>query len=281
MTQSVQHAQATLDGRVDQLLVSSGLCTSRTRAAKAIAAGRVSLDGTLVTRASLAVKPGSTLSLATDEADRYVGRAAHKLIGALETFSGVVVQGALCLDAGASTGGFTQVLLERGARRVLAVDVGHGQLHPSIAADPRVENHEGVNVRELTEAFVPGGVDLVVADLSFISLRLVVGPLANVTRPGGEMILMVKPQFEIGRERLARTGVVTHAGSRRVAVEGVVSAALTAGLTLEEVARSTLQGQDGNAEFFLRLSVPSAPPTVTFSTASEQIAATLSAVDYS
>ncbi|RKW70924.1 TlyA family RNA methyltransferase [Galactobacter caseinivorans] len=281
MSAAIQSASAPEAGRVDQLLVTSGLCSSRTRAAKAIAAGRVSVDGLVVTRASLAVKPGSELSLTGDEADRYVGRAAHKLIGALETFTSVVVQDALCLDAGASTGGFTQVLLERGARRVIAVDVGHGQLHPTLSADPRVENHEGVNVRQLTEDFVPGGVDLVVGDLSFISLRLVVGPLANVTRPGGQMILMVKPQFEIGRERLARTGVVTHAGSRKVAVEGVVDAALRAGLTLEEVSRSSLPGQDGNAEFFLRLSVPTRPHTEHFSTASEQIAATLAAVDYS
>lgn len=277
----MHRAQAPEAGRLDQLLVSTGLCASRTRAAKAIAAGRVSVDGDTVTRASLTVKPGSSLSLSGDQADRYVGRAAHKLIGALEAFSGVVVQDALCLDAGASTGGFTQVLLERGARRVVAVDVGHGQLHPSLGEDPRVENHEGVNVRELKDSFVPGGVDLVVGDLSFISLRLVVGPLASVTRPGGTLILMVKPQFEIGRERLARTGVVTHPDSRRVAVQGVVDAALRSGLTLEEIARSTLPGQDGNAEFFLRLSVPAVPHTATLTTASQGIAKTLAAVDYS
>ena len=239
--------------RLDVALVAAGLLPSRTRAAKAIEAGRVSVDGHRATRASAPVAAGATLRLVADPADKYVGRAAHKLIGALDTFPDVVVQGRLALDAGASTGGFTQVLLERGAARVLAVDVGHGQLHPTVAGDPRVENREGVNVRDLTDASVPGGVDLVVGDLSFISLRLVIDSLARVTRPGGELLLMVKPQFEVGRGRVGRTGVVTDPQARQDAVGGVVQAARDAGLELRGAARSPLPGQDGNVEFFLHL----------------------------
>lgn len=249
-------ARATEASRLDVALVAAGLATSRTRAAKAVAAGRVSVDGLTVTRASAPVPADAELTLEEDAADRYVGRAAHKLLGALEAFPDVVVQDRECLDAGASTGGFTQVLLERGARHVLAVDVGHGQLHPTIAGDDRVENREGVNVRDLGPQDVPTGVDLVVGDLSFISLRLVVGPLASVVRQDGELLLMVKPQFEVGRHRLSRTGVVVDPAAREEAVRQVLSAATDAGLVLLGAARSPLAGQDGNVEFFLRFRRP-------------------------
>jgi len=265
--------------RADVALVAAGLFPSRTRAAKAIEAARVRLDGAPVTRAAQAVPAGATLSVAQDEADRWVGRAAHKLLGALEAFADVDPAGLTCLDAGASTGGFTQVLLERGADLIHAVDVGHGQLHPTLAADPRVRNHEGVNVRELGADFVPGGVDLVVGDLSFISLTLVLGPLAAATRPGGELILMVKPQFEVGRHALSRTGVVTSPDARRRAVESVVSAALGAGLALRGVRRSELAGQDGNAEFFLRLHRPGAHEPGA-DTGSEDVDRLVGGVDY-
>ncbi|WP_233548635.1 TlyA family RNA methyltransferase [Galactobacter valiniphilus] len=268
--------------RLDVALVKAGLFPSRTRAAKAVAAGRVSLDGAVITRASQAVAAGQELSVASDEADHWVGRAAHKLLGALDTFSDVDPRGALCLDAGASTGGFTQVLLERGARLVHAVDVGHDQLHPDIAADPRVRNHEGVNVRALTADFVDGGVDLVVGDLSFISLTLVVAPLASVLRPGGEALLMVKPQFEVGREKLSRTGVVSSPLQRREAVEAVLSAARAAGLEPRGIGRSQLAGQDGNAEFFVRLLKPAdpAPSTPPAGDAASPLGVMLDAVDY-
>ncbi|MDR2254544.1 MAG: TlyA family RNA methyltransferase [Arthrobacter sp.] len=244
--------------RVDVALVKAGLFTSRTRAAKAVAAGRVSLDGAQVTRAAQLAHVGQDLAVSEDPADQWVGRAAHKLLGALETFPDVDPTGALCLDAGASTGGFTQVLLERGAGHVHAVDVGHDQMHPLVANDPRVSNHEGVNVRALTEDFVPGGVDLVVGDLSFISLTMVVAPLASVLKPGGEALLMVKPQFEVGREKLARTGVVSSPLQRRESVEAVLNAAVAAGLRPLGIGRSSLAGQDGNAEFFVRLLKPRA-----------------------
>ncbi|MBN6865164.1 TlyA family RNA methyltransferase, partial [Micrococcus luteus] len=203
------------------------------------------------------VAADATLRL-RDPGPRYVSRAAHKLVSALEAFPDVGVAGRRALDAGASTGGFTQVLLERGAERVAAVDVGHDQLAPPVRADPRVLVREGLNVRDLTAEDIDGPVDLVVSDLSFISLRLVLAPLAGVCRPGAELLLMVKPQFEVGRRALPRSGVVTDPDARRDAVVGVAAAALGAGLAPHGLARSGLAGQDGNAEFFLRLRRPDA-----------------------
>ena len=240
--------------RLDQELVSRGLARSRTHAAKLIAAGRVSLDGLTVSRAAKQVGEEQRLAVQESTDEEYVSRAGHKLAGALDVFNDIGVAGRRCLDAGASTGGFTEVLLRRGAAEVLAVDVGHGQLVETIRNDPRVVVHEGMNVRHLTPAMIGGDVDLVVADLSFISLRLVVGALAAVTRPSGDLVLMVKPQFEVGRDNLGRTGVVGSAELRRSAVSGVVRSAAEAGLRLAGLARSPLPGQDGNVEFFLRLS---------------------------
>ncbi|MCZ6938020.1 TlyA family RNA methyltransferase, partial [Micrococcus luteus] len=222
-----------------------------------IRAGQVLLDGRPVRRPADRVAADATLRL-RDPGPRYVSRAAHKLVSALEAFPDVGVAGRRALDAGASTGGFTQVLLERGAERVAAVDVGHDQLAPPVRADPRVLVREGLNVRDLTAEDIDGPVDLVVSDLSFISLRLVLAPLAGVCRPGAELLLMVKPQFEVGRRALPRTGVVTDPDARRDAVAGVAAAALGAGLAPRGLARSGLAGQDGNAEFFLRLRRPDA-----------------------
>ena len=165
------------------------------------------LDGRPVRRPSDRVAADATLRL-RDPGPRYVSRAAHKLVSALEAFPDVGVAGRRALDAGASTGGFTQVLLERGAERVAAVDVGHNQLAPPVRADPRVLVREGLNVRDLTAEDIDGPVDLVVSDLSFISLRLVLAPLAGVCRPGAELLLMVKPQFEVGKDRIGHGGVV-------------------------------------------------------------------------
>ncbi|HKU02095.1 MAG TPA: TlyA family RNA methyltransferase, partial [Arthrobacter sp.] len=186
-----------------------------------------------------------------DEQDTYASRAGHKLAGALDAFPGISAQGKRCLDAGASTGGFTDVLLRRGAAHVVAVDVGHGQLVPHLRDDPRVEVHEGMNVRYMAPADIGGPAALTVADLSFISLTLVVQPLADCTGPGGDLVLMVKPQFEIGKDRLGRTGVVTSERERRMAVEKAARAALDAGLDLCGLAVSPLPGQDGNVEYFL------------------------------
>lgn len=243
--------------RADVALAARGLARSRTEGAALIRAGQVLLDGRPVRRPSDRVAADATLRL-RDPGPRYVSRAAHKLVSALEAFPDVAVAGRRALDAGASTGGFTQVLLERGAERVAAVDVGHNQLAPPVRADPRVLVREGLNIRDLTAEDIDGPVDLVVSDLSFISLRLVLAPLAGVCRPGAELLLMVKPQFEVGRRALPRSGVVTDPDARRHAVVGVTAAALGAGLAPRGLARSGLAGQDGNAEFFLRLRRPDA-----------------------
>ena len=243
--------------RADVALAARGLARSRTEGAALIRAGQVLLDGRPVRRPSDRVAADATLRL-RDPGPRYVSRAAHKLVSALEAFPDVGVAGRRALDAGASTGGFTQVLLERGAERVAAVDVGHDQLAAPVRADPHVLVREGLNVRDLTAEDIDGPVDLVVSDLSFISLRLVLAPLAGVCRPGAELLLMVKPQFEVGRRALPRSGVVTDPDARRDAVVGVAAAALGAGLAPRGLARSGLAGQDGNAEFFLRLRRPDA-----------------------
>ena len=247
-------------GRADVVLAARGLARSRTDAAALIRAGQVLADGTPVRRPAQPVGPGVELAL-VDDGPRYVSRAAHKLVSALAAFPDVAVAGRRALDAGSSTGGFTQVLLERGAAPVVAVDVGHDQLAAEIRADERVTVHEGLNVRDLTAAHTGGPVELVVSDLSFISLRLVVGAIAGVCAPDADLLLMVKPQFEVGRTALPRTGVVTDPSARRRAVTDVVAAAHRAGLEATGVARSGLPGQDGNVEFFLRLRAAASPST--------------------
>jgi 23S rRNA (cytidine1920-2'-O)/16S rRNA (cytidine1409-2'-O)-methyltransferase len=237
--------------RLDQTLVSRGLARSRTHAARLIAEGKVSSGGEVLAKASLQIQAGAALDVAASGEDSYVSRAGHKLAGALDAFPAVQVEGQRCLDAGASTGGFTEVLLRRGADHVVAVDVGHGQLVPQIRNDARVSVHEGLNVRYMTAEEIGGPAALTVADLSFISLTLVVAPLAACTEPGGDLVLMVKPQFEIGKDRLGRTGVVTSERERRLAVGKVAAAAMDAGLELKGLASSPLPGQDGNVEYFL------------------------------
>jgi 23S rRNA (cytidine1920-2'-O)/16S rRNA (cytidine1409-2'-O)-methyltransferase len=263
--------------RLDQELVSRGLARSRTHAARLVADRRVLLAGIPADKPSRSVRPGQDISIIPDDGEEFASRAGHKLAGALREFGDVQVPGRRCLDAGASTGGFTDVLLRRGAARVVAVDVGHDQLVPELRGDPRVQVHEGMNVRHLKPAMIGGEVDLVVADLSFISLSLVIPALAATTRVGGELLLMVKPQFEVGRENLSRTGVVTSAALRERAVAGVVASAHDAGLRHAGLARSPLPGQDGNVEFFLWLRKPdgggSPPPPAT--------APVLPEVDYS
>jgi 23S rRNA (cytidine1920-2'-O)/16S rRNA (cytidine1409-2'-O)-methyltransferase len=228
-----------------------GLARARTHAAALIAEGKVSSAGQVLSKASLQVPEDRDLAVEHTEEDSYVSRAGHKLAGALDAFPDVIVEGKRCLDAGASTGGFTEVLLRRGAAHVVAVDVGHGQLVPQLREDARVAVHEGMNVRYMTPADIGGQAEVTVADLSFISLTLVAHPLALCTQPGGDLVLMVKPQFEIGKDRLSRTGVVNSERERRMAVEKVANSALDAGLDLCGLAASPLPGQDGNVEYFL------------------------------
>ncbi|WP_062466206.1 TlyA family RNA methyltransferase [Demequina maris] len=235
--------------RLDRALVARGLVPSRTRAQELIGAGAVTVDGVVASKPALEVGDDAALEVAAP--DQYVSRAAHKLLGALDACPELDPRGRVALDVGASTGGFTQVLLERGAARVHAIDVGHGQLAPSIAADPRVVAREGLNARELTLDDLGERPDLVVADVSFISLTLLIDPIVAVCADDADLLLMVKPQFEVGRERLGRGGVVTNLDDRARAVANVVAAMTSAGLRIRRIARSTLPGPHGNVEFFV------------------------------
>ncbi|HEY0117355.1 MAG TPA: TlyA family RNA methyltransferase [Cellulomonas sp.] len=251
-----------MTARLDVELVRRGLARSRRQASELIAAGRVQVDGAPVLRPATSVDQERTVVVGQDPDDPgYASRAGHKLAGALDAWrpAGLVVAGRDCLDAGASTGGFTDVLLRRGARHVVAVDVGHGQLRPEIATDTRVESREGVNVREMAAGDIVPVPSLVVADLSFISLRLVLAPLAAVAAADADLVVLVKPQFEVGRERLGSGGVVRDQAARRDAVLGVLAAADHAGLTAVDLVVSPLPGQDGNVEFFCWLRGSAAP----------------------
>lgn len=243
--------------RLDRLVVDRGLARSRSQAQALILDGRVRVDGAVVGRPSALVGPRAVL---TAETDPYVSRAAHKLLGALDEL-GLAVTGR-ALDAGSSTGGFTQVLLERGAGTVHAVDVGTDQLVPTLRHDPRVVVHEQTNLRDLELDHVGGRpVDLTVADVSFISLTLLVAPLAAVTAPTGSMLLMVKPQFEVGRTRLGRGGVVRDPALHHEAVVAVADAAAALGWHVHAARPSRLPGPAGNREFFvlLRTGAPTVP----------------------
>lgn len=243
--------------RADQALVAAGLARSRRVAAELIRDGRVLLDDRVLRKPATLVGPDQTLRVER-RGEEWVGRAAHKLLGALETFEAIDPAGRRCIDAGASTGGFTQVLLRRGARHVVAIDVGHDQLVPEIRDDPRVEDLSGVNLRDVTTAAVPGRDtpvvqpgELVVCDLSFISLVLVMPTLAALTAAAGDLVALVKPQFEVGRDRLGHGGVVRSAAERRRAVDQVVASSTGCGLHVHGVARSRLTGANGNQEYLL------------------------------
>jgi 23S rRNA (cytidine1920-2'-O)/16S rRNA (cytidine1409-2'-O)-methyltransferase len=242
--------------RLDQELVRRGLADSRERAGQLIADGRVKVSGMLAKKAATGVTTDVAIVVAESVAGPdYVSRGAHKLAGALEAFgaSGPRVSGRRCLDAGASTGGFTDVLLRAGAAEVVAVDVGYGQLHWSLRQDPRVRVHDRQNVRTLTADLIGGPVDLVVGDLSFISLRLLLDALIGATRPDGDLVLMVKPQFEVGKDRVGRGGVVRDPEQRVAAVRDVAAAAAERGWGVQSVTVSPLPGPSGNVEFFLWL----------------------------
>ncbi|MHA7156028.1 TlyA family RNA methyltransferase [Arthrobacter sp. TMN-50] len=245
--------------RLDQALVARGLARSRSHAAQLIAAGRVRRAGGVQAKAAAKVTEADQLTVDDGGVPDYVSRAGVKLDGALRAFDAIDVTGKRCLDAGASTGGFTEVLLRAGASHVAAVDVGHGQLVDQLRWDPRVDVVEGQNVRQLEAKDIGGRVDLTVADLSFISLTLVVLPLAQATKPGGDMVLLIKPQFEVGKGKLNSSGVVATDDERRRAVGLVVRHTLGHGLEVAGVIRSQLPGQDGNVEFFVWITVPSGP----------------------
>jgi 23S rRNA (cytidine1920-2'-O)/16S rRNA (cytidine1409-2'-O)-methyltransferase len=242
--------------RLDAELVRRGLARSREQAAALIEAGRVQVRGAPAHKAAAQVDPADPVRVTGGEAhEDYVSRGGHKLAGALATFApeGLAVAGLRCLDAGASTGGFTDVLLRAGAAEVVAVDVGYGQLAWPLRTDERVRVLERTNVRALTPDAIGGTVDLTVADLSFISLRLVLPALAACTAPDGDLVPMVKPQFEVGRERVGSGGVVRDPAVRADAVLDVANAAAGLGLGVAGVVRSPLPGPSGNIEFFLWL----------------------------
>jgi 23S rRNA (cytidine1920-2'-O)/16S rRNA (cytidine1409-2'-O)-methyltransferase len=223
----------------------------------AIAAGRVTVGGLPARKASTAVGPDAVLAVSRGDEEEWASRGAYKLLGALEAWGTaqppLEVDGKRCLDAGASTGGFTDVLLRRGAREVVAVDVGYGQLRWRLQIDSRVMVHDRTNVRTLSPADVGGPVDLVVADLSFISLPLVLPALADCTTPNGELVLLVKPQFEVGREAVGAGGVVRDPQLRADAVRGVADRASALGFGVRGVAASPLPGPAGNVEYLLWL----------------------------
>jgi 23S rRNA (cytidine1920-2'-O)/16S rRNA (cytidine1409-2'-O)-methyltransferase len=241
--------------RLDAELIRRGLATSRGEASQLIDDRRVLVNGAVADKPARQVATGDQLLIAGPPA-RFVGRGALKLDHALDAF-GIDVTGLRALDAGASTGGFTDCLLQRGAAEVVAVDVGHGQLHERLRNDPRVHNMERTNIRDITRASIGGPVDIVVGDLSFISLRLVTAPLASVCEPGAPMVLLVKPQFEAGRAEVSRgRGVITDPSIwERVRAE-VAQALQTAGCTVAGWTDSPITGADGNREFLVHAIAP-------------------------
>lgn len=238
--------------RLDAELVRRKLARSREQAAALVAAGRVLVRGVVAAKVATMIDPADPVVVTgEDPADEYVSRGSHKLAGALRAFPELVVKGRRCLDAGASTGGFTDVLLREGAAQVYAVDVGYGQLAWPLRTDERVTVMERTNVRTLTPDMLGGPVALTVADLSFISLRLVLPALSVCTAADGDLALMVKPQFEVGKERVGSGGVVRDPQLRAEAVLDVAAAAAEQGLGVVSVAASPLPGPSGNVEFFV------------------------------
>lgn len=215
-----------------------------------IQSGRVLVNGAVASKAAHMVAPADALVL-SGPPKRFVSRGGEKLLAALNDF-GLSVQGWTAVDAGASTGGFTDCLLQHGAKSVIAIDVGHGQLHPKIRNDERVKVLERVNIRSIGPDDIGGSVDIVVADLSFISLTVVVPALVGLLKDGGHLIALIKPQFEVGREEVSRgRGVITDPELHSRACETVVSACEDLGLTVEGVVPSPILGQEGNREFLL------------------------------
>ena len=243
--------------RADQLLVASGLAASRTAAQRLIAAGRVRWDGEPVAKPAQELSSDDQLEVIPDPEDRYVSRGGVKLAGALAA-TGIAAAGKVCLDVGQSTGGFTDCLLQAGATRVVGADVGHGQLHPRLAGDPRVTAIEGINCRALAAAdlgtSLPAtGFDLIVGDVSFISLTLVLPQLPPLLAAGGDLLLLVKPQFEVGPGGLGKGGIVRDP-ALYAEVEGKLRRSATdLGLTVRAWIDSPIPGGDGNREFFIWL----------------------------
>jgi 23S rRNA (cytidine1920-2'-O)/16S rRNA (cytidine1409-2'-O)-methyltransferase len=240
--------------RLDQLVVERGLAPSRERARALILAGQVTVDGQPATKAGAAVDDQAGVALIQPD-HPYAGRGGLKLAHALDAFA-IPVEGRECLDIGASTGGFTDVLLQRGAARVVALDVGHGQLDWRLRNDPRVVVIERFNARHLTLADLPGAVDVVTIDVSFISLRQILPAVTPLLRPGADVVALVKPQFEAGR-REVRKGVVRDPAVHARVLDEVTTAAAEVGLTRVASTSSPITGQKGNVEFLIHFRQPS------------------------
>jgi 23S rRNA (cytidine1920-2'-O)/16S rRNA (cytidine1409-2'-O)-methyltransferase len=239
--------------RLDLLLVERGLAASRERARALILAGDVRVNGQPVTKAGTAVARASAIIVATPD-HPYVGRGGLKLAHALDAFA-IRVTDRLGLDIGASTGGFTDVLLQRGAARVVALDVGHGQLDWKIRSDPRVDVVERVNARRLTPDLLPGvtAFDIVTIDVSFISLRHILPVVPALLRADADVVALVKPQFEAGRAEVGKGGIIRDPSVQARVVEEVVSAADALGLVRFGLTESPIEGMEGNREFLLHL----------------------------
>lgn len=247
--------------RLDEALVAAGLAPSRARARDMVLRGTVTIDGEVADKPARRVGPANRLA-AADPAARYVSRAALKLEAGLDAF-GFDPAGRTVLDLGASTGGFTQVLLERGAARVFAIDVGHGQLDPILRDDPRVVSLEGVNARDLDARMIGGArIGAIVSDVSFISLRLALPPALALAAPGAWAIFLVKPQFEVGREHVGKGGIVRDEAAARAAIEGIARWLADQGeWSVVGLHSSPIGGADGNSEWLLgaRLTAGAAP----------------------
>jgi 23S rRNA (cytidine1920-2'-O)/16S rRNA (cytidine1409-2'-O)-methyltransferase len=240
--------RADVQRRIDVLLVERGLFDSRAKARAAIEAGLVTADGVVIGKPSAPVACEAVI--AAEAPHPWVSRGGVKLAAALDAFA-IDPAGKVCLDVGASTGGFTDVLLARGATRVYAIDVGRGQLHPKLSADPRVVSREGVDARRLSEDSLPEPVGLVTMDVSFISARLVMPALLPLMAAGCELVLLVKPQFEAGRERVGRGGLVRDEVVRNAVAEEVRTAVAEFGFAILGLIPSPIAGGDGNREFLL------------------------------
>lgn len=241
--------------RLDERVLREGLAESRSAAQALVLAGRVLVDDTPVDKAGTRIAPDAAVRL-KGGARVFVSRGGDKLAGALDAF-GIDPQGWRCLDVGASTGGFTDCLLQRGAARVCAVDVGHSQMHSRLRLDPRVDVRERVNARHLDPADFPGPYDLFVVDVSFISLALVL-PAIHACCPAADGLLLVKPQFEVGRDHVGKGGVVRDDALRRAAVDGVAAAAAALGRVERGRVDSEVAGPKGNREIFLWIARPPA-----------------------
>ncbi|HEY4940620.1 MAG TPA: TlyA family RNA methyltransferase [Rhizomicrobium sp.] len=235
--------------RADVFLVEHGFAKSRTEAQSAIRMGRVRADGDVIVRPSQALRPDA--AIVYEKPHPYVSRGALKLLAAMDQFN-LSSEGRVCLDIGASTGGFTEVLLERGATRVYAIDVGHGQLAPKLKRDPRVVSREGVNARDLNAEHVPEAPGAIVADVSFIGLRLALPPALAMAAGGTWLAALVKPQFEVGRFAVGKGGIVRDAEAQDAALADITKwLAAQSGWTVIGNMASPIDGADGNREFLL------------------------------